>query len=458
MRSAIATATRRWRTGVSVGLLVLFLGTGAWAQGTQNATELTLKEAYRKAMSRNQDIASSRENVVQARKEVTQASSGLYPQLSARAEYTRQKELQEASTQQIGGATISNPGTPEKYGTASLQLDQHLYQWGKRWSGREAAKESLQGSRAEHSRSVQQILFRVASSYYEVLLGRRSIQIAESTLERAETQLERARSRREVGVATQTDVLRAEVQVAQSEEQLERARNQYDVAREELALEMGVEEIGHKLEHPDKREMAENATMRSLYSMALANRKDLKGLANRIEAARASREGEEADYFPRLSAHGSYTRTDEPDIYQDNRADWSASLRLTYPLFTGGREKAQLEKARSELRQVRVRHRRLQREIRKDVRSVYLDLQTQRSVIQQLEKQVESAERNYRQVTAQFEEGAASSVDQVDAFTALNEAKNRLAKARFSYELDLVRLELVTGVLQQELVAGKEIP
>lgn len=452
MRSAIATTKRKWWMGFLGCLLVLLLGTGSWAQGTRNATELTLEKAYQRAMSRNQDIASSRENVVQARKDVTQATSGLYPQLTAQGEYTRQKELREESPRQ--------PGTPEEYGTASLQLDQHLYQWGKRWSDRDAAKESLEGSRAEHFRSVQQVLFRVASSYYEVLLGRRSIQIAESALERAQAQLERAQSRREVGVATQTDVLRAEVQVAQTEEQLERAENQYDVAREQLALEMGVEEISHKLEHPDEREMAANATMRSLYSRALANRKDLEGLANRIQAARASREGEEADYFPRLSAHGTYTRTDEPDIFpgEDNRQDWSASLRLTYPLFTGGREKAQLEKARSELMQVRVQRRRLQREIREQVRSVYLDLQTQQSVIQQLEKQVESAERNYRQVTAQFEEGAASSVDQVDAFTALNEAKNRLAKARYSYELDMVRLQLVTGVLQQELVAGKEMP
>ena len=454
MRSAISRARKRWRIGVFGCLLMLLLGTGAWAQASQNATGLTLKEAYRKAMSRNQDIAASRENVVQARKEVAQASSGLYPQLSARAEYTRQKQLQETTS--VGGRTVS--GTPEEYGTATLQLDQHLYQWGKRWSGREAAKESLQGSRAEHSRSVQQILFRVASSYYEVLLGRRSIQIAESALERARAQLDRARSRREVGVATMTDVLRSEVQVAQTEEQLERAKNQYDVAREQLALEMGVDQISYKLEHPERRKMPGDVTMRSLYSRALANRKDLEAMANRIEAARASKEGEQADYFPRLSAHGTYSRTDEPDIYQDNRENWSASLRLSYPLFTGGREQAQLEKARSELMQVRTQRRRLKREIREQVRSVYLDLQTQQSVIQQLEKQVESAERNYKQVTAQFKEGAASAVDQVDAFTALNEAKNRLAQARYTYQLDMVRLDLVTGILEQQLIAGKETP
>ena len=456
MRSVSQSGKRNWAIGISGCLILLFLGTWVPAQGTENATSLTLKAAYQRAMSRNQDIASSRENVVQSRKEVDEATSGLYPQLSTRGEYTWQKELQEESTNPITGETI--PGTPEEYGTASLQLDQHLYQWGKVWTGRKAAKEYLDGSRAEHFRNVQQILFRVASSYYEVLLSRRSIQIAESALERAETQLERARGRREVGVATKSDVLRAEVQVSQTQEQLERARNQYHVAREQLALEMGVEEISDKLEHPDRREMAANATTRSLYSKALANRKDLKGLANRIEAARASKVAEKADYFPRLSAHGSYTRTDEPDIFQDNREDWRASLRLSYPLFTGGREQAQLEKARSELLQVRSKRNRLKREIREQVRSVYLDLETQRSVIQNLRKQVESSKRNYRQVTARFEEGAASSVDQVDAFTILNEAKNRLAQARYSYQLDMVRLDLITGVLQQELISGKEMP
>ncbi|MCF8085943.1 MAG: TolC family protein [Desulfohalobiaceae bacterium] len=434
--------------GICGCLIILILGTGTLAPAAENATSLNLEEAYQRALSRNQDIAASRENVVQARKDVTEATSGLYPQLSAQGEYTRQKELQEETT----------PGTPEEYGTASLQLDQHLYQGGKRWYGRRAARENLEGARDEHFRNVQRILFRVASSYYEVLLGRRSIQIAESALERAETQLERARGRREVGVATLSDVLRAEVQVAQSEEQLERARNQFDVAREQLALEMGMDRIPRRLEHPGKRRVPDNATMQGLYSRALEHRKDLEELDNRIQAARAGKSGEKADYFPRLSAHGSYTRTDEPDIFQDNREDWRASLRLSYPLFTGGREQAQVEKARSELIQARVQRSRLEREIREQVRSVYLDLQTQRSVIRQLEKQVESAERNYKQVTARFEEGAASSVDQVDAFTALNEAENRLARARYSYQLDMVRLDLVTGILKQQLVAGKETP
>ena len=43
-------------------------------------------------------------------------------------------------------------------------------------------------------------------------------------------------------------------------------------------------------------------------------------------------------------------------------------------------------------------------------------------------------------------------MDQVDAFTALNEAENRLAQAYYTYQLDLIRLELATGTFQEDLL------
>jgi outer membrane protein TolC len=100
---------------------------------------------------------------------------------------------------------------------------------------------------------------------------------------------------------------------------------------------------------------------------------------------------------------------------------------------------------------------RLKKEIRNQVRSVYLDIRTQKKVIQQIEEQVRAARRNYRQVNAQFEQGLVTAVDQVDAFTALNEAENRLAQAYYSYQLDQIRLELAMGTFQTDLVA-KELP
>jgi len=83
---------------------------------------------------------------------------------------------------------------------------------------------------------------------------------------------------------------------------------------------------------------------------------------------------------------------------------------------------------------------------------VYLDIKTQEKVLASLRDQVQSAQANYEQILAQFEEGLVSSVDVVDAQTALNEAELRLARAYYTYQLDQLRLRLATGTFVHDRV------
>lgn len=408
---------------------------------------LCLERAYRIALEKNEQIKISRQQLRQAEADIATATSALYPQLSARGAYTRQKE-----TDITGGASsLGGFGNPDTYGTLTLRLDQHIYQWGKVWSGRNMARLYYEGSGYRHIRRVQEILYGVSVRYYEVLLGRRSIEIAENALNRAVQQLERARAQFEVGILTQTDVLRAEVQVAQSREQLERAKNQYDIAKERLALEMGIQSVPGPLEEPQKRSF-EPVPMPALYETALARRWDLDQAKKQLRVAAERVDFERADFFPNLSFTGEYTRTDEKDLFYGDSDNWEASLVVSYPLFTGWKNSAELARAKAERSQAEYSLARLRKQIRNEVRSVYLDIQTQQKVIEQLEQQVRSAQRNYRQVTARFEQGLVTAVDQVDAFTALNEAENRLAQAYYTYQLDLVRLKLATGTFQSDLL------
>ncbi len=400
----------------------------------------TLDEAYRIALDNNEQIQVSKERLEQAKQDIDVATAELYPQISAQGSWNRQKKT-----------TLGTLSNPDEYGLFTIKADQHLYQWGKVWSGRQIAEHFFRSSSFRHERRLQEILFQVSSRYYEVLLGRRSIEIAKSALTRAQRQLERARGRFEVGVVTRTDVLRAQVQVAQAQEQLERARNQYDVALENLALEIGLDEVPGEIKEPPAKDFG-SESMSSLIDRALDRRRDLKQARKEVEASQQRVEFEKADYFPRFSMQGEYTRTNEEKLFYGEDEDWNVALKVSYPLFTGGRDVAEIDQARSKWRQARVSLKRLKREIRTEVRSVYLDIQTQKKVIQQLKEQVDTARRNYEQVTAQFEEGVASSVDQVDAFTSLNEAENRLAQAHFSYQLDLIRLQLATGTFQTELL------
>lgn len=312
----------------------------------ENSGEISLEKAYRIALEENEQVRISRQDLRKAETDITSATSNLYPQLSLRGAYTREKDFDFSGGTGGAGSLFE---TFEQYGTLTLRLEQHVYQWGKVWSSRQIAAHYFKGSRFRHLRRVQEVLYQVSTRYYEVLLGRRSIEIAESALKRARQQLSRAKAQYEVGVLTQTDVLRAEVQAAQSREQLERAKNQYDIAKERLALEMGIESVPGMLKEPEERSFSQ-ARMPDLYDKALENRQDFSQAEKELLAAKERVNFEQADYFPNISLTGEYTRTDEEALFYGEPDDWQASVVVSYPLFTGWKTSAEVDRAKSEKR------------------------------------------------------------------------------------------------------------
>ncbi|MFW6415019.1 MAG: TolC family protein [Thermodesulfobacteriota bacterium] len=446
---------------ILTSILVLF---PASAVSSQNGT-LTLQQAFRTALDENSQVQVSAEKYQQLQDDVDTATSNLYPQLSVEGQYVRQKETKSSgqaimpsstkgpkdSLQVSDLRTTSSTINPSDYMGYTLQLEQHIYQLGKVWSGRSMAKHEAMAAKFEHYRNRQQILLQVARRYYEVLLARRQIEIAENMKKRAKKQLEQAESMLEVGKVTETAVLRAKVQVADAKEQLERAGNKYDVARENLSLEMGVSDLKNlDIKEPPKKELQAEAK-ESLFKRALSNRRDLKQARERLQSVQERVDWEQADFFPRIAARGEYSGRNEP-ASGGEKESWQAALVVSYPLFTGGKRGAQMEKAYSQVRQARSSMRRLKKEIRVDVRSAYLDVKTQHKVIKHLKDSVDSAKANYEQVVNQFKAGLASSVDQTEAFTTLNETESSLASAYYQYQLDLFRLKSATGILGKDFL------
>ncbi|MFP4629738.1 MAG: TolC family protein [Desulfohalobiaceae bacterium] len=449
------------RTRIFLFLSCLCLLTLAPAQAPgQEEQDFSLNQAFELALEHSDRIQASREDLRQAKGDVQIATSKLYPQISAQGEHVRQKDFdvsQPVPTDDPEKPIAMQEGsTPDEYNMLSLNLDQHIYQMGKLWSGRRQAQHYYQGSRSEHLRQTQEILFQVGSSYFEVLLAARTIEIAEDSLQRAQQQLQRSQALLDAGMATETDVLRARVLVAQAKEQLEQARNDHSIARENLALEIGLDELPKGELKPQDLELPAK-DLQKLQDISISNRLDLEQAQQALQAEGERVEFERADFFPRLSLHGQYSRTDEEDIFEgDEKDEWQASVRVSYPLFTGGERKAKLEQARSRQRRSSFSLARLEREIKTQVRSAYLDIQTREQVVEHLKEEVQAASSNYQQVLAQYEQGMANSVDLVDAQAAFNEAESRLAQARFGLDLDQLRLLLALGTLERDLVHREE--
>jgi outer membrane protein len=430
--------SKKMNRTLSIGLLIVgYLGMVPTLHA-QSDTPLKLPEAYEIALENNENIEVARTNQAIAGENVTQAKSSLYPQLDLRGQSYRQKERVSP------GPGINLPNKETIWGA---DLTQPLYQGGELWFGLNRAQYERQRVRYQTYRRKQQVLLQVAETFYGVILAQRNVEIAENALERAQSQLDRAQARYEVGRATKNAVLRAEVDVAEARQQQVEARNQVDVAGEDLAVVLGVNNTDWVVREPESRDFADTG-VQSLVRRAYQARRDLRESERNIKSAYENVRYQMADYYPDLSLVGSFDKTNQPS-FGTPEEDWRVTLQGSYPLFSGWQETSEVDQAQLQYRNARTNHQRLRRAVRRDVRQAHSNYRTQQSVVETIQQQVQSARENYREISAQFEEGLVDSADVSDALTTLNEAELRLASARNTLRLDRLRLELAIGTFAE---------
>ena len=82
-----------------------------------------------------------------------------------------------------------------------------------------------------------------------------------------------------------------------------------------------------------------------------------------------------------------------------------------------------------------------------EVQTAYLDLVTQKGILQFLDDQVAFARDNYQAVARQFDFGLSNSLDVLDANTLLVSAETKVVSAVYNYRLALLRMKKATGTL-----------
>ena len=421
----------------------------ALAQGER---EITLEEAFHSALRHNTLVSASAFRIDQARENIRIARSPMLPQVVLQGRAIRLKETPTVTAPEGQPDVFPGfPAFPDRYNEVSIQASQVLFQGGRLMSGLQASRYITDASEFEDYRTRQRILFSVSNGFYNVLFARRSAEIAESQLSRANQHLELARQRHEVGLVERTAVLRAQVQVAAAMESLEQARNNHAIAMEQLALEMGIPTPPESVKEPEEIHL-ENISVEAHIEIAFDNRRDLLASEKGLLAFQKQVEVERRAYLPTISMEGSYSWADDDAVYYGDDYTWQAALVLTYPLFTGLRDTAQIARAKAREAEAQASHNRIRQEIRVNVRSAYADIRTRKKMVQHFTDQVEAARANHDQLSAMFAEGIVSTIDVVDAQATLNEAEQGLASVYYRLQLDKQRLRLAIGMFQHDLL------
>ncbi|HET6464206.1 MAG TPA: TolC family protein [Nitrospiria bacterium] len=439
---------RVYSLGLWMSLLIVSAPVSA-GEPSAAAGRLALHEAVEIALSHHPSLLAARGALQAQQALVDVARSNFFPQLSLGSSYQRATANVNSSgnSAALGNTSLrgsSSGSLNESFNnySATLTLQQRIFDFGKVGADVEAARENMQGSSWSEEASRQTVTVNVKVAYFGLLQARRLVQVQDETVQQFEQHLKQAEGFFQAGTRTRYDVTTAEVNLTNAQLNLINAQNAETVARVTLANTMGVPErpIGEleDLLSFQKFEISEDQAIQE----ALANRPELLSLSAQRQAAEASVRSAQRNYFPVLSgvADYSYGGEDFPLV-----RNWDAGVSLTFSIFSGYLMQSQIAQARANQVVIGANEEAFRQNIILEVHQAFSNLTEAEKRVQTSEIVVRQAEENLDLANGRFQAGVGTTVEQTDAQVLLTNAKTSQVQALYDYRVAEAQLQKAMG-------------
>jgi outer membrane protein TolC len=180
---------------------------------------------------------------------------------------------------------------------------------------------------------------------------------------------------------------------------------------------------------------------------AIENRPEMKALAAEREALRRDEEAARAQRLPSLTFSGNWA-------YQGLVTPLSAiptyvySGNVEFPLFTGGRVRAQVARAEIEVKKLDQQRQEQMNQITLDVKTSTAQLEAARNEVGVANLGVDLAREEVTQSRDRFSAGVANNIEVISAQDALSRASDNQIQALYRYNQARADLARATGQMQ----------
>ena len=401
-----------------------------------------LMDIYRLALEQDVELKIAESEYQSTRQSLPIASSELKPQISFSADLSQQ----ESDVSTTRSNTINSSGY-------SFNLTQNLYN-AETLATIDAAEASVAKARAELEVSQQNLMLRVAESYFDILAAQDNVGFARAEEIAIARQLEQAQKRFEVGLIAITDVREAQAQYDSALAATILAENLLDNAFQALqviiaqapSLRLARLSDGLELNLPDP------AQSQPWVDTALQNNPALLAALAAEQAADHERQIKNKSRYPTLELTASYSDSSfEDDMPSDyDQEDISLSILLNVPIFTGGRisaERTQAEAAYQSAKNAALLQKRLTSQ---NARIAYLGVISGIGQVKALKQALNSSTTALEATEAGFEVGTRTSVDVLIGLRQTYGAQRDYARARYDYLINTLKLKQSAGLLNAD--------
>ncbi len=310
--------------------VVQFTAKGSWAE---TAHSLTLQEAIQIGLNNSRELA-----VVNLQQEMTEASlketlSQVYPKITADIDSSYNNLREVRSPESIEG--YSN--------NLSLSMNQILWTGGKVSNAIRCAHEETMISSLKIDQVKNEIVYKIATSYWNLKKAMELKKACEKRLEYASSIMEIASAKCKEGLVPELEKMKQEVNLACAKEDLVKASCREKIAMDNLRSLLKIEgKIGIKDEPAFvSTDVDEEKDEEKIVAEAIINNPEIAAM----EAGVRSKGGQvkiiRADYFPGVNLTGVHNWSGEDrDGFQKSLKDvskdsWRIGLCIKIPIFNG---------------------------------------------------------------------------------------------------------------------------
>ncbi len=431
-------------------LIVLTWGTAFANSPSYNGEILNLDDCIQLGLEYNLDLIRTENTSIIYKAGIGKAYSTFYPQLNFGARRNRNWSPQGTYDPLTGTFESTGERDISDAYSMSLSLSQTIFNKGTEWMNLSNAKSDYNASKLDLESAKQSLIYNIEGKYYALLKAQQTLDVNQEALELTQQQLERAETMFSLGSVAQIDVLQVQVNTSQAELIVLTSKNNVDLARASLCDILGLEStIPIKITETDIIELDEKIlpTLEEYFEEALENRSDLEAMNFREKKASTNVCLAKSGYLPSISLSGSYAWSNDEmkfDHWNDNTT-WSLGISLNMTIFNGFYTHHNIKQAKYNLYNQTTSRSNLERQIKLEVKTAYLNLLTSKERITTSEKLVYQSEENHRKTMERYNLGSGTMLEVVDAQVSLQKAKNQYIEAYYDYLLAESQLDKAIG-------------
>ena len=415
--------------------------------------ELTLADALNLAMERNPQVlmARARMDALAGKNREGRAQRLPLVDLNGSALRWRDPSFLNASSfdkipQEFRDALVVVPSNLFDY---NISVSQPLYTSGKVGTALRLASLESKGSGVDREQVEQQVRLQVIRAFYGLLLTQQQLKVAQETVHQREKHLEMARTRFAGGVATQVDVLRSQVSVANARPELIRAENSVRQARAVLnnllvrPIDFPTQAVGQLAFTPQLK-----MDLQEVVQQASDHRPEVvRARINEREAADQQKLAS-AESRLRVDFNGQYGISSRltSNLFNHEFSRYLFTVSVGLPLFDGGRRSGLVRQAIANRRIAELTRVEAENNVRLEAQTALDEMERAEKTVEAAQLSVHEAERVLNMMQDNYKYGAATTLDVLDAQTALTTARGTLLQGLYDHTLAQAQLRYVMGL------------